>query len=91
MSKRLGDVLETRKYCQNYSYALAGGLNRNTTTIEFSFQDPFANINVPAILTVFLQDCPPGLKLGKRSSTHQCTCMCHNKFKSYKIVCHADR
>ena len=82
-----GDVLETRKYCQNYLYALAGGLNQNKTDIQFSFQDPFAKINVPAILTVILKDCPPGLKLEK--STQQC--MCHNKFKSYKIVCHADR
>ena len=82
-----GDVLQTRKYCHNYLYALAGGSNQNKTDMQFSFQDPFAKINVPAILTVILKDCPPGLKLEK--STQQC--MCHNKFKSYKIVCHADR
>ena len=84
-----GEVLQTEKYCKNYSYALAGGLNQSKTRLEFSFQDPWAEINVPAILTVVLKDCPPGLVLIK--SIEQCTCICHDKFKLYKIVCHADR
>ena len=81
-----GDVLQTRKYCHNYLYALAGGLNQNKTDMQFSFQDPFAKINVPAILTVILKDCPPGLVLDKFKEK----CVCHNKYKSYNILCLAN-
>lgn len=84
-----GRVLDAPKYCNSIPLAVAGALNQDKTTVELIFQDPFSSAhNVPAVLTLHLEDCPVGLKLDSVNTSEQC--QCDDDFKSHRIDCHSD-
>ena len=79
-------VIDGPKHCQNFPLAVAGALDKNTTSVEVIFHDPFSMNIEPAVLAIHLGSCPAGLLLNHSSER----CKCHDGFRKHKIVCHSD-
>ena len=78
--KRKTPVFKSRKICYNYPYSLKGGIGLSTpATIEFSIEKLST---APAILTVYLEECPIGYNLSESGE-----CVCHDILKSHNVKC----
>ena len=78
-------IQKSRKYCNNFSYTLVGGLGQQemTATVEFVTLYFFA---LPAILRVHMEECPIGYEMNTDHEHGECSCK--EKLKAYKIECH---
>ena len=71
----------TKKACHNFSYTLKGGFGlKKPATIEFGVPQQIST--APAILTVYLEECPIVYKHPESKE-----CVCHDILKSHKVEC----
>ena len=76
-------VQQSKKYCEDFSFTLSGGLDQKTATIVFNIQRQFFLNTPPVVLTVHLNDCPAGFDIDPKSGQ----CGCQGILESYKVQC----
>ena len=81
-----GTTQMSRKYCDNFSYTLVGGLGQQemTATVEFVLLNSHY-LASPAILRVHMEECPIGFEINTDHEYGECSCK--DKLKAYKIEC----
>ena len=79
-----GPIQTSRKYCDNFSYTLVGGLGQQemNATVEFVRLLNSDYLTSPAILRVHVEECPIGYEINIYGE-----CSCKDKLKAYKIEC----
>ena len=76
-------VQQSKKYCEDFSFALSGGLDQKTATIVFNIQRQFFLNTPPVELTVHLNNCPQGFEIDPKSGQ----CGCQGILESYQVQC----
>ena len=76
-------IQQSKKYCEEFSYTLSGGLDQKTAKIAFSIQRQFFLNMPPVVLMVHLNDCPAGFEIDLKSGQ----CGCQGILDSYEIQC----